>query len=124
MSSPQLSSNLNYEIKEFLGSGSSGTVYKILVKADQKEYAVKQVDRAAAIDDAKMENMIFRKGIPNVLKSFGSYHDKNKPMYMFSTELMETTLEKLIESQGPLEWNKFCPIFSDMLSGPNFLPLH
>jgi serine/threonine protein kinase len=118
MTSPQLKNRANYEILDPLGGGAFGTVYKIKVHADQKMYALKNVElvRPEALAEAKMEYDLLRKGIPNVLKSFGSYHEPNKK-FIFSTELMEITLEKHIQGKGPLDFGRFVPIFKDILRG-------
>ncbi len=125
MSSPQLKSDQNYKIEDFIDSGNFGAVFKISIHEDQKVYALKQVnlmkhsekDRPAALSDAQNEYLLLKKGIPNVLRSFGSYHDTNKNVYKFSTEFMEMNLAQLIEKSGPLPFKRFIPIFHDILSG-------
>ncbi len=125
MSSPQLKSDKNYKIEKFIDSGNFGAVLKISIYEDQKVYALKQVslmkhaekDRPAALLDAQNEYQLLRKGIPNLLKSFGSYHDKNEQVFMFSTEFMEMNLAQFIEKNGPLPFKRFIPIFQDIVSG-------
>ena len=125
MSSPQLKSDKNYKIEKFIDSGNFGAVHKISIYEDQKVYALKQVnlmkqaekERPTVLSDAQNEYQLLRKGIPNVLKSFGSYHDKNEQVFRFSTEFMEMNLAQLIEKNGPLPFNRFIPIFQDILSG-------
>ena len=120
MTSPQLKNRSNYEIIDPLGGGAFGTVYKIKIHEDQKIFALKNVEltRPDALAEAKMEYDLLRKGIPNVLKSFGSYHEPNKK-FIFSTELMETTLENHIQGKGPLSFGQFAPMFKDILRGKN-----
>ncbi len=125
MSSPQLKSDKNYKIEEFIDSGNFGGVFKTSMHEDQKFYALKQVnlvkhaekDRPAALSDARNEYQLLKKGIPNVLRSFGSYHDTNKQVFRFSTEFMEMNLAQLIERNGPLPVKRFISIFHDILSG-------
>ena len=121
MTSPQLRTRNNYDILDPLGSGAFGQVYKILVREDGKIYALKRVNldppkHDDSLADAKTENSLLRKGIPNVLKSFGSHHELNK-FFIFSTELMDMTLEEFIEKNGPLTFEKFLPIFKDIITG-------
>jgi serine/threonine protein kinase len=121
MTSPQLRTRNNYNILDPLGKGASGQVFKILVHEDGKTYALKHVElnppnQEIFLADAKTENSLFRKGIPNVLKSFGSHHEPNK-CFIFSTELMDTTLEKFIDNKGPLTFENFLPIFKDIITG-------
>ena len=118
MTSPQLKSDKNYTILKPLGGGAFGTVYKIKVHENNKEYALKNVKLidSDTLKDAKLEYELLRKGIPNVLKSFGSYHEPNK-MFLFSTEIMEMSLQNYIEEEGPLPYEKFVPIFNEIITG-------
>ena len=121
MTSPQLKSDKNYKILNPLGGGAFGQVFKILIREDRKTYALKYVKldppkQPSTLADAKTENSLFRKGIPNVLKSFGSHHEPNE-FFIFSTELMNMTLEKFIEKTGPLTFESFLPIFKDIITG-------
>ncbi len=123
MTSPQLKNRQNYEILDPLGGGAFGTVYKIRIKEDSKEYALKNVDlkRPGDLDDALMEYKLLQKGIPNIVKSFGSFHEENKK-FIFSTELMEGTLQDYIRDQGPLPFQKFIPIFTNIITGRIIFP--
>ena len=125
MSSPQLTSKNNYHIIDCIGSGNFGSVMHVSIHEDQKVYALKQIsfqnvpatDRAAAVNDAKNEYQLLKKGIPNVLKAFGSNYDEKTHMFKFSTELMDMNLTQLIEKKGSLTYSEFIPIFQDILSG-------
>ena len=125
MSSPQLKSENNYKIEKFIDAGNFGAVLKISINEDQKVYALKQInlmkhtakDRPAALLDAQNEYQLLRKGIPNVLRSFGSYHDTNDQVFRFSTEFKEMNLAQFINKNGPLPFERFIPIFQDILSG-------
>ena len=93
MTSPQLKSKSNYEILDHLGGGAFGAVYKIRVKEDNKVYALKNVkldrkEQPNALADADAEYKLLKKGIPNVLKSYGSHHEP-KEMFLFTTDLMK-----------------------------------
>ena len=121
MTSPQLKSKLNYEILENLGGGNFGVVSKILVKEDNKVYALKEVkldrkDQPDALVEAEAEYKLLKKWIPNVLKSYGSHHEPNEK-FLFSTDLMQMTLEKYIDKNVPLSLEKFFPIFKNNLTG-------
>ena len=118
MTSPQLKNRQNYDILDPLGGGAFGTVYKIRIKEDSKEYALKIVNlnRPGDLDDAIMEYNLLRKGIPNVVKSFGSYHEEKKE-FIFSTELMVGNLQEFIRDNGPLPFKKFIPIFTNIITG-------
>lgn len=125
MSSPQLKSNQNFEITDIVDSGYCGTVYRIKVHENQRVYTVKQInlkrlendEKLVALHDAKMEYYLLKKEIPNVLRSFGSFHETEKEVYKFSTEYIEMSLEQLIQSNGKLRFMEFINIFKDILSG-------
>ena len=121
MTSPQLKTRKNYEILDPLGHGVSGLVNKIRILEDKKVYALKHVslegaDQNSAHNDAMMENNLLRKNIPNVLKSIGSHHEPNES-YIFTTDLMEMTLQKYINKKGPLTFEDFFLKFKDILRG-------
>jgi serine/threonine protein kinase len=118
MTSPQLKNEKNYEILEQLGSGTSAKVYKIRLYENNRLYALKNVklDRPEALAEAQIEYNILQRGIPNVLKSYGSYHEPNK-MFNFSTELMEMSLKKFINNNGPITFENFIPLFKDIIKG-------
>ena len=125
MSSPQLQSEHNYTLQKSLASGFYGGEFKILVNQDQKTFALKNInlqkfsekERPVVLSELKNEYNLLRKGIPNVLKSFGSNYNSKQQIYQFTTEHLEMSLENLIEKEGPLSFNRFIPIFSDILSG-------
>ncbi len=124
MSSPLLSSDKNYEEK-FINSGTYGAVFKITSKQDQKTYAMKQIklknvpkpQRDEALNDAKNEYNLYKRNIPNVLRSYGSHFDKSAEVYRFSVDLMETDLSSFIDDNGALSFENFAPIFSDIIKG-------
>ena len=130
MSSPLLKSEQNFD-KEFIDAGASAAVFKITLKKDQSVYALKQInlgtffenERQAALSDAQKEYQVLRKGIPNVLRSFGSHYDDKNLLFKFSTELMEQNLMKFIQSNGPLNFENFTPIFKDILLGRFFFSI-
>ena len=124
MSSPLLSSEKNYDA-EYIDSGTYGAVFKITSKSDNSTFAMKQInlkkflesDRKEALADAKKEYNLYKKKIPNVLTSYGSYYDQTNEVYRFSIDLMETDLYKFIHNNGALTFENFIPIFTDILSG-------
>ncbi len=121
MTSPQLQSKKNYDILKHIDGGGFGAVHKIKVHEDGKKYALKTVqlddpNAPNALDEAKKEYELLQKNIPNVLKCFGSHHKPNK-VFRFSTELMEMDLQKFINTKGPLSFQKFIPIFKDIITG-------
>jgi serine/threonine protein kinase len=125
MSSPLLSKENNYEEK-FLKAGAYGAVFRITSKTDQKKYAMKQTDlknipkpeRQAALNEAMNEYKLYKRNIPNVLRSYGSYFDKTNEIYRFSVDLMEMDLSNFIEKNGgALTFEEFTPIFSDIIKG-------
>jgi serine/threonine protein kinase len=119
MTSTQLKNRQNYYILDHLGGGAFGTVYKIRIKEDSKEYALKNVDlkQPGDLDLAKKEYNLLRIGIPNVVKSFGSFYNEENKKFIFSTELMERNLENFILDKGPLPFKKFIPIFMNIITG-------
>jgi serine/threonine protein kinase len=126
MTSPQIKSEKNYDIVDHIGHGAFGAVYKIIVHEDHKEYALKNIklnglsDVSDSLKDAKKEYSILRKDIPNVLRAYGSYHEPNEK-FVFSTELMKMSLQELIDNDGSLCFQKFIPLFKDILSGKLYL---
>jgi hypothetical protein len=76
-------------------------------------------DKANTLEHAKMQYKLHREEIPHIVRSFGSHHSKNDT-YLFSTELMEISLQQYIERNGPLPFQKFIPIFKDIISGKYF----
>ncbi len=131
MTSEQLKSDSNYKILGLVGEGDYGTILKIRIKEDDKEYALKQIDFKKITDDelkesarikAEQEFKLLQKGIPNVLKSFGSYYDCEKEVFMFTTELMTTDLETfIVEKKRPLTMEEFIPIFKDIIQGKSHI---
>ena len=126
MSSSLLSSKKNYD-RKLIDAGSYGKVYKITSKSDNSTYAMKKIslkkkfiaisERKAALADAINEFDLYKKNIPNVLRSYESHYDQTKEVYRFSTDLMERNLLKLIIENGDLDFENFIPIFTDILSG-------
>ena len=95
------------------------------VKKDQSVYALKQInltkidpsERQAALSEAQNEYKLLKRGIPKVLKSYGSHYDQSKLLFKFSTDLMEMNLSNYIEKNGALNLENFIPIFSDIITG-------
>ena len=85
-------------------------------KIDLKNF-VSVSEKQAVFSDAKNEYNLYKKNIPNVLRSYGSHYDKTKEVFRFSTDLMETNLLKFITKNGELTFENFVPIFTDILSG-------
>lgn len=127
MSSPLLCSESNY-VKEFVDSGNFGNIFKITLKENHKVFALKQIDlkkfpladRGSALNDAISEYQLLRKGIPNLLRSHGSFYDSQNNIFRYSTDLMEMNLTQLIEKNGPLNFQYFSEIFNDILEGQPF----
>ena len=124
MSSPLLKSG-NYK-RDYLDKGAFGVIFKITANNDKKQvFALKQIDlsnlsddeRKLALEEAQNEYKLLLRGIPNVVRSFGSNHDQREQVFAFSTELMEFNLKQFILKNGPLSLDNFIPIFSDILSG-------
>ena len=132
MSSPQLSSDKNYQIIRTLGAGSFGQILGVRFYSDNKFYAVKEIDlkklpkeeRAAALYETMSEYRFQNKKIPNVLRGIGSHYDKQSEVFKYSTELMGMNLKNLIEKEKKRfsSFSEFSSIFCDILSGtdPNF----
>ncbi len=124
MSSPLLKSEDNYEEK-FIKGGAYGAVFKITSKKDKKIYAMKQIhlkdipsaNKANALKDAMNEYNLYKREIPNVLRSYGSHYDQSEEIYRFSVDLMQKDLSRFINENGPLSFEKFAPIFSDIIQG-------
>ena len=133
MSSPHLKSSDDYEIKKFLGAGSFGAVNQIKIKETNKVFALKEIhlrkipnesDRAQALEEAKAEYSLLRNDLKNVVKSFGSNYDKGSQIFKFSMEYHSQNLNEYVENHVSvnnevLSYQKFIPIFSDILTGFN-----
>ena len=134
MSSPLLSSDHNYEVKTLLGTGSSGVVNKIITKVDDprlnqqapQEYALKQIDlkglkgdeHKEALESAKKEYNLLKKNLEHVAPSFGSYHDPNTDLFIFSMELFPQNLKMLItNSLRKISLEEYLYLFQDILKG-------
>ena len=96
MSSPQLSKKENFNILEILGRGAFGIVSKIETKDDKKVYALKQIffpgksesaEAKESYEEAKREYAILKKGLKNVVRSFGSIYDPKSNCFSFSMAL-------------------------------------
>jgi hypothetical protein len=124
MSSPLLKSKENYS-REYLDKGAYGTVFKITSKLDGTVYALKSFDFEKLSDDdiklhysdAKKEYEVLRIGIENVIKCYGSHFDEKTKNFVFSMDLMDQTLMKLIRKNGSLSFEEFIPIFKDFSKG-------
>ena len=134
MSSQLLSSDNNYDIKGVLGIGAFGVVNKIITKTydpelkknPPQEYALKQIDlkkfkineRQEALESAKKEYNLQRKNLENVGPAFGSYHDTNADMFIFSMELFPQNLKILItKSLKKFSFDEYLYLFQDILKG-------
>ncbi len=59
-------------------------------------------ERKEALAEAKNEYILYKKNIPNVLRSYGSFYDKSQETYRFSVDLMQINLGKFIQKKGAL----------------------
>ena len=127
--SPVLKSEKNYK-KEYLARGTFGVVFKIQYPCKEtgkeKKVAMKTLElrengdvsqKEGLLKEAQNEYEILKRGIPNVLKAYGSFYDEEKLEFKFSTELMHMDLESFILEQGPLDLKTFIPIYTDILRG-------
>ena len=134
MSSPLLSSDHNYEVKTLLGTGSYGVVNKIITKVDdprlnkkaRQEYALKQIvlkdlkgaEHNEALESAKKEYNLLKKNLEHVAPAFGSYHDPNTDLFIFSMELFPQNLKILItDSLKKVSFEEYLYLFQDILKG-------
>ena len=120
MSSEEIKAKLN-DINSILGYGAQGVVIKITTHTKKEVFALKQVKISNADDLSSFEKefKLSQLGIPNVLKSFGSYFDSASTTLEFTTELMETDLFKFMKEKkkSSLSFSEFIPIFSDIIQG-------
>ncbi len=123
MSSPTLKNKL-YEEVEILAEGGGGEVKKIFVSSENKFYALKSIKileeqyvQKEDLDAAIEEYRILKMGIPNVLRSYGSYWNKEDSIFMFTTDLMKCDLKELVRKEGPMSLENFFPIFKDIVTG-------
>ncbi len=107
MTSPQLSKRENYNILGSMGKGASGVVRKIETIADKKIYAIKEIslpgkslskEALDGYEEAKKEYLILRKGLRQVVKSFGSFYDPNSNCFTFSMDFYPYNLEEHIKA--------------------------
>jgi serine/threonine protein kinase len=125
MTSPQLRSENFYKIEKFINAGAFGGICKISINEDSKIYALKQINllnfseeqRKDVLIDSKNEYKLLRKGIPNVLRSYGSHYDQGEQVFKFSADFMEMNLTQLVEKKNSLTFSEFIPIFRDIISG-------
>ena len=138
MSSPLLAAK-NYDLDTSLGRGSYGIVNKIITKVDDplldkkpsQEYALKQIDlkdlkgneHKEALESAKKEYNLLKKDLKHVVRAFGSHHDPNTDLFIFSMELFPQNLKKLItDSLSKISFDEFLYLFHDILKGLHRLP--
>ena len=131
MSSPQLSKKENFNILEILGRGAFGIVSKIETKDDKKVYALKQIflpgrnqsaEAMQCYEEAKREYKILKKGLKNVVRSFGSFYDPNANCFSFSMTHYKHNLEGYLKAcfdkkNSNISFATFMPIFRDIISG-------
>ena len=134
MSSPLLSSDNNYDVKTLLGSGSYGVVNKIITKKDDprlkrkapQEYALKQIslkkfkgdEHKEALDSAKKEYNLLKRNLEQIAPAFGSYHDPNTDLFIFSMELFPQNLHMLItKCLRKISFDEYFYLFQDILKG-------
>ena len=134
MSSPLLRSDKNYDLRTLLGSGTYGVVNKIVTKIDYprlnkkapQEYALKQIDlkkfkgdeHKEALDSAKKEYNLLKRNLEQIAPAFGSYHDPNTDLFIFSMELFPQNLQTLItKSLRKISFNEYFYLFQDILKG-------
>ena len=131
MSSPQLSKKENFNIVEFLGKGAFGIVSKIETKDDKKVYALKQIffpgrsqsaEAKECYEEATREYTILKKGLQNVVRSFGSFYDPKTNCFSISMTLYKYNLEGFLEvyfekNHTNIPFTTFLPIFRDILTG-------
>ncbi len=93
MTSPQLRKKENYTLLDIIGKGGFGIVSKIETKDDQKVYALKRIDLPGksgskesqeSYEEAQREYTILKKGLKNVVRSFGSFYDPKANCFFFS----------------------------------------
>ena len=85
MSSPKISSPLNYDVEDpFVGKGSYGIVSKIRIKDTKEVYALKTIklsdcadliERKELLEQSQAEYRLLKRELPNVVKSYGSCQD-------------------------------------------------
>ena len=131
MTSPQLSKKENYNILGTLGRGAFGVVRKIETVADKKVYALKEIslpgrsqsdEALEGYEEAKKEYMILRKGLSQVVQSFGSYYDPILNSFSFSMTFYPHNLKEYIdnhikEKNANIPLSDFLPIFQDIVTG-------
>jgi serine/threonine protein kinase len=131
MTSPQLSKRENYKILGSLGKGSFGAVRKIETNDDKKIYAIKEInlpgkslsdEALKGCEEARKEYLILRKGLSQVVKSFGSFYDENSNCFIFSMDFYPHNLEEYIQAhiKGKnmnILFTDFLTIFKDITTG-------
>ena len=134
MSSPLLASDKNYKLGTLIGKGGYGVVNKITTKVDdphlnkkaRQEYALKQIvlkdlkgaEHKETLENAKKEYNLLKKNLEHVAPAFGSYHDQNTDMFIFSMELFPQNLKMLItDSLKKISFEEYLYLFQDILKG-------
>ncbi len=131
MTSPQLRKMENYTILKYIGKGSFGIVSKIETKDDKKVYALKQIDlpgksgskeNKESYEEAQREYAILKKGLKNVVRSYGSFYDPKANSFFFSMDFCKYNLKTYIETyfdekKSNIPFEKFLSIFRDIING-------
>ena len=132
MTSPRISRSENYEIIDpYLGKGSFGVVSKIKMKDTSDIFALKTVklgdlstpkEKEELLQESIFEYKLLKKGLPNVVRSFGSNYDQNNEKFMFSMEYYPQNLKQYVTSylnktKNSMSFELFLPLFHDILNG-------
>lgn len=111
-----------YEIKEKLGEGAYGCVYKVQHKTTQYLRAVKAIKRKHVDSTAFSNEIGILKTVdhPNIIKLFDCYYDSNY-YYMVEEYCSAGDLYDYIRKQKSFSENKAAKIMLQLLSSVNYL---
>jgi hypothetical protein len=70
-----------------------------------------------AFEEAKMEYLLLKNPLKNVINSYGSYYDQTSNKFMFSMDYYAENLREYIERNKQIDFPQFISIFKDIITG-------